>query len=349
MFLALTHFSYGTLFMDALYNAARCASIMDTGASVGLYYSDEDLSDRTFNFRLSGLNLDYMSYAMFLLVQRSPQALLDLVTLQTVAKDVFSTFFQHYASTNVTLADGGRVFQPIGATLPFGLPPILNSSTGQVSSYQDTAVHTNTNRTVEAVVQTPVNELVMSLPAVVICLAILAFLAFITVLVYFRYAAYFKGLPRDVDTLASIIAFVYDSPKLQEWVAANEHILNPGETASRRRKTTNSTRGDYSNLKMDENRAAGKGLDEVTTGLGFFQGEQGVARWGVELEPVVHANPNIHILHLLRENMSRPFEALDHSHTFHICHCWILDRYAGRLRLSKYDSLPCFSYDFWAC
>ena len=29
------------------------------------------------------------------------------------------------------------------------------------------------------------------------------------------------------------------------------------------------------------------GLDRVTTGLGFFRGEQGVARWGVELEPVL--------------------------------------------------------------
>lgn len=36
-----------------------------------------------------------------------------------------------------------------------------------------------------------------------------------------------------------------------------------------------------------------EGLDEVTTELGFFRGEPGVARrgGGVELEPVVHANP----------------------------------------------------------
>lgn len=26
-------------------------------------------------------------------------------------------------------------------------------------------------------------------------------------------------------------------------------------------------------------------------GLGFFRGEKGVVRWGIELELVVHANP----------------------------------------------------------
>ena len=287
--------------MDALYNAAHCASL----ASVGIAPSpDEDLTDNTFNFRLPGLNLDYMSYAMFSIVQRNPEALLNHLTLQAAAKDVFSTFFQHYASTNVTLAEGGRVFQPIGATLPFGLPPIINDS-GQVTSYQDTDVRTSTNRTVEAIAHIPVNELVMSPTAVFLSLAILAFLACIAVLVYFPYAAYFKGLPRDVDTLASVIAFVYDSPKLQEWVAANEHTLYPGESATRRWKTGNARRGDYSNLEVDGGRAAGKGLDEVTVGLGLLRGWQGVGggggafsrappgapTWGVEIEPVVHADP----------------------------------------------------------
>ena len=286
-FLALTHSSYGNLFMDALYNAAHCASIASEQTDLS---ADEDLTDRTFNFRLPGLNLDYMSYAMFSLAQRDPQALLNNPTLQAVANDVFSIFFQHYASFNVTLADGGRVFQPIGATLPFGLPPIINDSQ-QVASYQDTDVWSNINRTVEAIVRTPVNELVMSTVAVILCLAILVFLACITVLVYFPYAAYFKGLPRDVDTLASVIAFVYDSPKLQEWVAANEDILFTGDSTTWRRKMGNSKRGEYFNLEMNGSRTADKGLDEVTAGLGFFRGEQGVARWGVEIEPVVHADP----------------------------------------------------------
>lgn len=345
---ALTQRSYGSLFMDALHHAPYCGSI---GPWVYDYvdYRDEDLTDEMFNSRLPGLNLDYMSWAMFTLVQRNPRALLDHMTLQTAAKNVFSTLFQHYASNNVTLTDGGSVFQSIGATLPFGLPPIVNipiiikphiidpdphiimnppiinntsiknntttttiinntrpfttlpiintargsdSSNGiPAPSYKDVEVRTSTNKSVEAIVHTPVNELVMSPTAVFLCLAITAFLACVAVLVYLPYAAYFKGLPRDVETLASTIAFVYDSPKLQEWVAANEHSLNPGEPATRRRGTSNSEGGDNSNLEADGDRAADRGLDEVTMGLGFFRGKQGVARWGVELERVVHANP----------------------------------------------------------
>lgn len=58
----------------------------------------------------------------------------------------------------------------------------------------------------------PINELVTSPTAVFLFLAILAFLARVAVLVYFPYVVYFKGLPRDVETLASVIAFVFDSP-----------------------------------------------------------------------------------------------------------------------------------------
>ena len=272
--------------MEALYNAAHCS---DIGAGkVDGPVPEENLSDKTFNFRLPGLNLDYMSFAMFSLVQRNPQALLDPITLQTVANDVFSTFFQHYATANVTLADGGNVFQSIGATLPFGLPPIVNASSDQVNSFNhDPDVRANTSRTVKAIVNTPVVELVFSPVAANLSLAILAFLAFITVLVYFPYASYFKGLPSDVGTLASVIAFVYDSPRLQEWVAANEHTLFSGKPA---RKKGN-VKCEDDNQTEKEGSQAVSDMDEVTVGLGFFRGDKGVARWGVELEPVVHANP----------------------------------------------------------
>ena len=272
--------------MGALYNAAHCS---DIGAeTVDGPVTEEDLSDKTFNFRLPGLNLDYMSFAMFSLVQRNPQALLDPMTLQTVANDVFSTFFQHYATANVTLANGGNVFQSIGATLPFGLPPVINASSDRGNSfYQNTDIRANTSRTVKATVSTPVTGLVFSPIAATFSLAILAFLAFITVLVYFPYASYFKGLPRDVGTLASVIAFVYDSPRLQAWVAANEHTLFSGEPS---RKNGNVKCGDDSQMEREESRAVSK-LDELTVGLGFFRGDKGVARWGLELEPVVHANP----------------------------------------------------------
>ena len=191
-------------------------------------YGDEDMTDKTFNFRLRGLNLNYMSYAMYSLAKRNSAALLDLSTLQTLSNIVFSTFFQHYASNNITVGEGGRTFQPIAATLPVGLPLIVNNNDDKPSSYQDTITPSYANRTIQAVVHINVEQLVMFPAAVFLCLAILVFLAVTTILVYFPYATYFKALPRDVETLVSVLAFVYDSPRLREWIIQNENLLDAG-------------------------------------------------------------------------------------------------------------------------
>ena len=287
--------------MDVLYNAARWASIGNEESTPDDDI-EEDLNDKTFNFRLPGLNLDYMSYAMFSLVQKNPQALLDLTTLHRVANEVFSTFFQHYASNNVSLTDGGRVFQPIGASLPFGLPPIVNFSTNQASSYQDSNIRppTNLNNTIEATIHYPVNELIMSPTAVYLCLAILTLLTGIASLVYFfpHNAAQFKNLPRDMETLASIIALVYDSPKLQEWVQVNEEQLRdvPRATRGEKKNGTFRYKKEYTlqtptPTTTQSTQATKTVSHDIKTGLGFFRGENGGGRWGVEVEPVIHAHP----------------------------------------------------------
>lgn len=283
--------------MSSLYNAADCARLGE-GAVQETGYGDEDLTDKTFNFRLPGLNVDYMSYAMFSLAQRNPSTLLDPSTLRNISNRVFSTFFQHYAATNVTLADGGRTFQPIGAMLPFGLQPILNISGGGLSSYQDTNIPSYSNRTIDAVVHTQVEQLVMSPAAFILCLAILLFLACTTVLVYFPYAAYFKALPRDVDSLASVLALVYDSPRLRRWVVDHERLLDGkkgGALPARGKEQWGLPAmvrgGKYRVARRNVGDGEGDGLDGVTTGLGFFRGEQRVGRLGVEIEPVVHRNP----------------------------------------------------------
>lgn len=244
-------------------------------------------------FDCPGLNLDFMSYAIYaqataISADQNPQAL-HPSTFEFYANEAFSTFFQHYASTNVSMTAGGRVFQPIGAELPFGLPPIYNGT--QLSSHQTIDVPSTCNRSVEAIVYRPVELLVMSPVAVILCLIILVFLTFIAVLVYFPYSAYFKALPRDVETLASAIAFVYDSPKLQHWLAANEHLLDSKTGRRRFWNRDSARRGTYKSTAMTENQNRTNGLDEMATGLGFFRGEQGIARWGVEIEPIVHADP----------------------------------------------------------
>lgn len=93
----------------------------------------------------------------------------------------------------------------------------------------------------------------MSKVAVVLCLAVLVFLGFTTLLIAIRYRHYFKALPRDMNSLASIIALVYDSPKLLKWVA--EHGVE------------------------GEKWHAG----ELKAVIGYFQGSEGDTRWGIEL------------------------------------------------------------------
>jgi len=102
----------------------------------------------------------------------------------------------------------------------------------------------------------PVYKLQVSKVAVALCLSVLVFLGFTTLLIAIGYRHYFKALPRDINTLASVIALVYDSPRLLRWVA--EHgVLGEG--------------------------GKGEGREEVKAVLGDFQGSEGEMRWGIEL------------------------------------------------------------------
>jgi hypothetical protein len=223
----------------------------------GQQYADEQLNDRTFNFRMQGLNVDFMSYAALSLANSDVEALLDPSTLSTISARVFSTFFQHFVTNSITAESGSFGFQPINASLPWDLGSILNTSTYYEtgSSYQDQNSSQITNRTVSVVLHTRIEQLDMSLTAVCLCLSILAFLVVTTIWVYARHRQYFKALPRDVDSLASVLGFVYGSPKLLQWVAENKDDPNWGE----RRRT------------------AGQG--EVMARMGSFDG----SRWGIEL------------------------------------------------------------------
>lgn len=110
--------SYGYRFLKAILNAAHLRSITSPIVEVS---SDpfEDLDDRTFNFRMKGLNVDFMSYAALSLTSHDVEALLDPKILQSLSNRVFSTFFQHFVAENVTKDSGSNGFQPLNATLPW--------------------------------------------------------------------------------------------------------------------------------------------------------------------------------------------------------------------------------------
>ena len=214
---------YGWLFIQALLTAADPVDIGASGG-VGLLSPDpQDPTVRTFNFQTTGVNMDFMSYSAYALVEKDPLALLDPGRLHAVSNEVFSTFFQHFVADNVTVDDGSYGFQSINATLPFGLGPIANEYDNGTAAYQDRNDAHHLSPTINAKMQIGIEELHMSPTAVYICLVILAFLAATTIWIYTRHQQYFEALPRDVDSLASVLGFVYGSPRLLEWVEEHKH------------------------------------------------------------------------------------------------------------------------------
>jgi hypothetical protein len=79
-------------------------------SSVMVGYPKEDSrKDKVFNMRdnTTGLNLDFMSYAACAQVGFDPTALLNAGTLAKTSQKVFSTFFQHFVSNNMSRELGG--------------------------------------------------------------------------------------------------------------------------------------------------------------------------------------------------------------------------------------------------
>jgi hypothetical protein len=242
-------YSYGYLFLDAMLDAADYARVTMTPR---WGYYDEPINDRIFTFRQTGYNSDMMSFATYSMLEGNHSALLDPVQLANASNTVFAKFFQHFVSEDAS-SGGGRAYMPLNYTLPGDLLPIVNSSSGNISAYQDANSSTVVSPTVLAILSRPVYKLEMSKVAVFLCLAILVFLGFTTLLIATGYRHYFKALPRDTDTLASIIALVYDSPKLSAWVA--EHGVE-GQKGH---------------------------IGEAKAILGHFQGSEGDIRWGIEV------------------------------------------------------------------
>jgi hypothetical protein len=227
--------SYGYLFRDILLGASNSARTDNTSTATNL---TENLNDRTFNFRLPGLNLDFMSYTSLALVQNNSSALLDAKILANISSTVFSTFFKHFVRTSIptlpsTSINGTWGTQPLAST-----PSVLHARDA-----------TNTATTTSITISTPVIKLAFDTTTTILSLSILVVLLTTTVFVAIYHKRYLKPLPRDVDTLGSVLGFVYSS----------ERLLRSAE---------------YGNERKD------KAMETVR--MGWFNGG-GKRRWGIEI------------------------------------------------------------------
>lgn len=243
--------SYGYLFHDLLLGAAKSARIVNVTNSAN---STEDLNDRTFNFRQPGLNVDFMSYTSLALVNNNNSALLDPAILANVSNAVFSMFFMNFAQTPVPSADGlymkgSWVIQAHDEVLPSGLGPTLDSSS--TIYLQDVASSSDTSPTITATISTRVTKLQFNRVPVILSLSIVGFLAATTLFIPFYHKHHLKFLPRNVDTLGSVLGFTYSSDRLLH-SAAHTYASSPSTTK------------------------------EEQVAMGWF-GSGGRRRWGIEI------------------------------------------------------------------
>ncbi|KAF2466614.1 uncharacterized protein BDR25DRAFT_293541 [Lindgomyces ingoldianus] len=245
--------SYGILFVNTLLGAAQITQLSGSGQTSKFPFEDEyvQLEDKAFNVRdeTKGLNLDFMSYAMYTMASKDPKALLDYDTLLNLTQMTFSTYFQHYVSSNYSLDDGGWVYQKIGEQPKDLQPPRLNNgSTGSPSVYPSL----NTNRTAAVVVSKRIEVLRMNAVATWLSIGILIWLTLTTILIAALQRTYFSSLIRNIESLGDVLVLIAGSENLLRLVRDN----------------------DFEQLRKNQ---------DVLTRLGWFQGVDGKKRWGLEV------------------------------------------------------------------
>lgn len=158
-----------------------------------------------------------MSYTSLALVNNNSSALLDSQTLANISSSVFSIFFNHFVQSPVSTNDGLYIdgswgLQPLHESLSStSIIPSRNSP-----SAEDTA---------QATISTKVIKLSFNPAAVIISLSILGVLIVTTTFIAAYHRRYLKVLPRDVDTIGSILGFVYSSERLLRSAEISGSIL----------------------------------------------------------------------------------------------------------------------------
>lgn len=215
---------------------------------------DEALSDVTFNFRDTdqGLDLDLMTYSMYSMADKDPEALLDPAIMADLANKTFSTFFQHFVSTNRS-ETGSWTYQRINDTLPDNLGQILDDD-GSVSANQTVSYPiSQSNHTADVLVSTPVEMLRMGRVAVWLSVVVLVWLIVTVVFITVVHRNQLKRLNRNVECAADVLVLVSGSERLLQLVRENGI------------------------------EAVAKGDDRFVAKLGWFEGSDGEVRWGVEV------------------------------------------------------------------
>ncbi|KAL1632413.1 hypothetical protein SLS56_003655 [Neofusicoccum ribis] len=211
LYIGREHRGYGALFQDAMLYASNILLLS------GERTNSEIMDDMTFNFRdpNNGLNVDLMTYSMYILAGKDPEALLDASTLQRLANKTFSTFFQHFISSNFSIESGGWAYQRINSSRPFDPVPGQSLPPGNGSTPQTPA---NVSRTAEIEVHTQVELLEVNADAAWLSVAILAWFILTVIVVAVMEGRHLKRLIRDVECPADVFILISRSERLLQFV-----------------------------------------------------------------------------------------------------------------------------------
>ncbi|KAH6629643.1 hypothetical protein C7974DRAFT_312087 [Boeremia exigua] len=248
--------SYGVLFMKTL---LRAASLQYLGLErpADIQYQALESQEKFFNMKdnTTGFNVDFMSHASYAQAGLDPNALLDSATLIAESQKVFSTFFQHYVGSSVSLETGGWAYQPVGSNLkvkePFSSVPQLLPNGNVAPKFEDVPLQ-NTSRTVSAELNTQVPVLRINPVAFWLAAAIMAWLL-VTLLIFTAVQRrYLGGMKRNIECMADVLVLV----------AGSEQLLQLIET-----------KGVDTLMKEDT----------IHTRLGWFRDDDGTMRWRIDV------------------------------------------------------------------
>ncbi|KAK1146420.1 hypothetical protein N8T08_003207 [Aspergillus melleus] len=262
-----TTISYGRLFMSSMLTAA---STLNLAGNRVIGFTTENTDDNTYTIRdeTNGLNMDFMTYSMYSLAGKDPSALIDPDTFTKYASQTFSTFFQHFASNNISLETGSWVYQPINASLPHDLAPAVDSiftSTPKLVATQD-VIHpiSQTNRTVTASATRRVELMRMNDVAVWLSIGILGWLILTTAVVALLQRRFLGRMMRNVECPGDVLVMIAGSDNLIRVVR-----------------------------EIQAGRVSTADTGYLRTRLGWFLDQKGEARWGIELERQILDGPEV--------------------------------------------------------
>ncbi|KAJ4989425.1 hypothetical protein SVAN01_05150 [Stagonosporopsis vannaccii] len=248
--------SYGVLFIKTL---LRAASLQYLGLELpaAIRPQPQETYEKFFNMKdnTTGFNTDFMSYASYALAGSDPNALLEIETLIKNSQKVFTTFFQHYVSSSISLDTGGWAYQPIGSNLKVKEPvvyiPQLLPNGNVAPKFEDVSLQ-NTSRTVSASLSTRVPVLRINTVAFWVAATIMAWLLATLLMFAALQRWYLSGMKRNIECMADILVLVAGSERLMQLIEQKGV-----------------------NALMAE--------DRIHTRLGWYRDDDGTMRWRIDV------------------------------------------------------------------